>query len=88
MDDLIKELVKNGSPLVVLVAVVWMFLSSMRSERDKDRIMLKELNDQHIEARKNTQAALLENAESTRANTRAIQSLESSVMTLVNKKHL
>jgi ABC-type nickel/cobalt efflux system permease component RcnA len=75
METLLEKLLTNGSPLVVLVLVVWMFLRYLQSSREKDSEMMKEMHNQHIEARETSRLALKENAEVTRANTHALQEL-------------
>lgn len=79
METLIEKAITNGSPLLVLVIVVFMFLRYLERRGDAERNMFKEMHDQHVEARKESAAALRENAESTRQNTKAIQSLEVAV---------
>jgi hypothetical protein len=76
MDPVIEKLVTNGSALAVLVVVVWLFLTHLKDTRKEDRATMLNMHEQHLEARKESQLALRENAESTRQNTKAIQSLE------------
>ena len=79
MDTLVKELITMGGPLGVLVLVVWMFLKFLEKTREADRDMMRGFNAQHLDARAQTNVALNANAEATRRNTEALQSLEQTV---------
>lgn len=79
MEQLFLTTVTTGSPLIVLVLVVYLFLQHLK-ERDKMLIQqLNAMNQQHLEAREQMKDALLQNAQSTRENTKALQSLERAV---------
>lgn len=82
---MILKILTQGSPLVVLVVVVYLFLRYLKDVQSKDREMFKGMHEDHLEARKEIEKAFLENAASTRDNTKAIQSLEQSVMKLLSR---
>lgn len=90
MDEMILKILTQGSPLVVLVVVVYLFLrygmGYLKDVRTMDREMFHDMHNQHMDARKATEKALLENADATRSNTKAIESLEQSVMKVINKR--
>lgn len=79
MEVFIEKLLTQGSPLVVLVVVVWMFLRYLQVAREGDREVLKEMHTQHLEAREAMRKALVDNITSTKDNTMALLRLEQSV---------
>lgn len=79
MDKIIEQLLTQGSPLVVLVIVVYFFLQHLQKTSANINQQLNTMNQQHLEAREQMKDALLQNAESTRENTKALQSLERAV---------
>lgn len=79
METFILKILTQGSPLVVLVMVVWMFLRFLERTREADREMMRGFNAQHLDARAQTNVALIANADATRRNTEALQALEQTV---------
>lgn len=79
MDLLLERLFTQGSPLLVLVGVVYLFLRALRDilrtlhDRDKEqREFIKGLAIEHLEARELTRGCLNDNTAAMRENTKAL----------------
>lgn len=81
MDELISSLLLNGSPLVVLVIVVWLFLKHMAAGSKDLQDLLRQFHGDHILARKETKEAVDANTSAMTENTIAIRELAESVRT-------
>lgn len=64
MDELIKKLVGEVPQIGALIVLVWMFLKNI----EKRDVFIRQLHDEHMEARRSSQLSITE-------NTRAMETL-------------
>lgn len=79
-ETIMQEILKTSTPLGVVIIVVWIFVNFLGKEGDKNRLLFQSLNDQNLLARKDTERALADNAQSTRENTAALRGVETAVL--------
>lgn len=79
MDALLEKMLTNGSPLVVLVVIVYVFLKHIKENNAEMRELLKQFHGEHILARKETTDAVEKNTSAMMENTMAVRALAESV---------
>lgn len=79
MEAFLEKMLTNGSPLVVLVVVVFLFLKHMRDASREVQVLLHQFHSDHILARKETKEAVDSNTKAMSENTLAIKALAESV---------
>lgn len=72
-ETVIEKILSTGSPLAILVVIVWLFLRFLENEGKANRALFQSINEQNLMARKDTERALADNAQSTRENTAQLQ---------------
>ena len=85
MDALLEKLLINGSPLVVLVVIVVVFLRFMANEGKEIRAMLAQMHTDHLEARKESLQAVDRNTAAMMDSSAAASKLANAVENWVNK---
>jgi hypothetical protein len=71
METMLQKILADAPQMGVLLVVVWMFLRAME-KRDS---FIKQLHDEHIEARRAQQTAIADNTAATIDLTRSFKSL-------------
>ncbi len=79
MEIFIEKLLSQGSPLVVLVVVVVVFLKHIAAEGKQMRSMFEEMHNDHMTARKEVRETLEKNTSAMMENTIAMRGLSRAV---------
>ncbi len=79
MEIMIEKLLTSGSPLVVLVVVVYIFLRFLTNESKKTTEVFTQMHKDHIQARVETRDAMIENTKATLEASRVTEELVQTI---------
>jgi len=81
MDSFLEKLLTNGSPLVVLVVVVWIFLKYLKDDAQQRNALFQQMHQEHIQARLEAREAIKDNTKATLEASRATEQLARTLQT-------